>query len=116
MDESQTPMVGDDARGNPEPQWEVFVREDASAPLAHVGSVGATSPEAAQTYAKRLFPEAVDRWCCRADDVSRFSTRSLRGAIDEDRADERDEGRVDERDEDCHGNDAGGQRQAEGRS
>ena len=83
MSERRRSTVGADARANPKPQWEVFVRERESAPLGHVGSVAAGTAEEAHAYADRLFPDALDCWCCRADAVARFTARSLSTAVDE---------------------------------
>ncbi len=65
-------------RGNPTPQWELFVRQEAGAPMSHVGSVAAESGVEAHEHASRLFGrEAVDVWCCPAAAVERYSTRGL---------------------------------------
>ncbi|ELZ16472.1 hypothetical protein C477_15610 [Haloterrigena salina JCM 13891] len=65
-------------RGNPTPQWEVFLREEPGDPLRHVGSIAAGSESEAHEHASRLFGwYAVDVWLCPADAVGRYSTRGL---------------------------------------
>ncbi|MFB6281681.1 MAG: Htur_1727 family rSAM-partnered candidate RiPP [Haloferacaceae archaeon] len=79
MDE-RTPRspVGDHPRGGEAREWEVLVREEASAPMRHAGSVTAPTAAAARDRAARLFaPTASDLWLCPADEVRRFSTRAL---------------------------------------
>ncbi|RKD97701.1 Htur_1727 family rSAM-partnered candidate RiPP [Halopiger aswanensis] len=69
----------------PIPQWEVFVRDEESDPLRHVGSVAAENPTDAHEQASKLFGwYSVDLWVCPADEVVRFSTD---GDADADAAD-----------------------------
>ncbi|WP_254523534.1 Htur_1727 family rSAM-partnered candidate RiPP [Natrinema caseinilyticum] len=76
--------VASDGRGNPTPQWEVFVRDEASDPMRHVGSVAAASGTEAHEHASRLFDrDAVDVWLCPAEAVDRYSTRGLADAADD---------------------------------
>ncbi|MFD1564680.1 Htur_1727 family rSAM-partnered candidate RiPP [Haloarchaeobius amylolyticus] len=80
--------VASDERGNPTPQWEIFVREDADDSMHHVGSVAAASATEAHEHASRLFGwDAADLWLCPAEAVERYSTRGLTNAVD-DRTDE----------------------------
>lgn len=80
--------VTSDGRGNPTPQWEVFVRDEAGGPMRHVGSVAAASGTEAHEHASRLFGRTVvDVWLCPAEAVERYSTRGLAEAAD-DRPDE----------------------------
>ena len=82
--------VGEEARGDPTREWEVFVREDADDPLRHVGSVSAPNAEIAHEQSSRLFAwYADDLWLCPADEVRRFSTHDLAGADGATPADER---------------------------
>ncbi len=75
--------VEGDERGNPAPQWEVFVRNEAGDPMRHVGSVAAASATEAHEHASRLFGwYAEDIWLCPADAVERYSTRGLADAVD----------------------------------
>jgi len=77
-----------DERGNPTPQWEVFIRPEADEPMRHAGSVSAASGTEAHEHASRLFGWHVDDiWLCPADAVERYSTQGLAAAAD-DRSDE----------------------------
>mgnify|MGYP000215079648 CR=1 FL=1 len=68
----------DAPRGATSREWEVFVRDEAPAPLRHVGSVTAPSVDVAYEQASRLFAwYASDVWLCPADEVARFSTHDL---------------------------------------
>ncbi|AGN02777.1 phenylacetic acid degradation protein B [Salinarchaeum sp. Harcht-Bsk1] len=70
--------VGEEPRGDPTREWEVFVRENSDDPLRHVGSVSAPSAEVAHEQSSRLFAwYADDLWLCPADEVRRFSTHDL---------------------------------------
>lgn len=82
MDEhARHSRVEGERRGTPVPQWEVFVREDETDPLRHVGSVTATDADEAADHASRLFGwYAADLWTCPADSVERYSTRPLSGS------------------------------------
>jgi rSAM-partnered protein len=85
VEKARRSAVESDERGNPTPQWEVFVRNEAGDPMRHVGSVAAASATDAHEHAGRLFGwYAVDLWVCPAESVERFSTRGL--------ADERPDG------------------------
>ncbi|MCU4741327.1 Htur_1727 family rSAM-partnered candidate RiPP [Halobacteria archaeon AArc-m2/3/4] len=80
VEKARRSRVDDDGerRGTPIPQWEVFVREDETDPLRHVGSVAATDAAEAADHASRLFGwYAADLWVCPADAVERYSTRPL---------------------------------------
>ncbi|MUW15866.1 rSAM-partnered protein [Halorubrum sp. CBA1125] len=80
-------------------RFEVFVREEETDPLSHVGTVAAPTPDAAHEEASRLFAwYARDVWVCPAEETHRYSAASL--------AAETPEGR---------GADAGGDRTAEPR-
>ena len=68
-------------------EWEVFVRDDTSDPVRHVGSVTATNVERAREHSARLFAwYADDLWLCPADDLVRYSTHSLEHTAGEDDA------------------------------
>ncbi|AGB32351.1 phenylacetic acid degradation B [Natrinema pellirubrum DSM 15624] len=88
VEKARRAPVDSDERGNPTPQWEVFVRNEAGDPMRHVGSVAAASATEAHEHAGRLFGwYAVDLWVCPAESVERFSTRGL-AADAEERPDE----------------------------
>ncbi|MFB6301243.1 MAG: Htur_1727 family rSAM-partnered candidate RiPP [Haloferacaceae archaeon] len=73
--------VGDHPRGGEGREWEVFVREEPSAPMRHVGSVTASTADLAHERAARLFAwTATDLWLCPADETRRFSTHDLNDA------------------------------------
>ena len=79
--------VDSQRRATPNPQWEVFVRDEETAPLRHAGSVAAESADAAHDHASRLFGwYAVDIWLTPAESVARFSSRPLNDAEPTDRA------------------------------
>ncbi len=81
--EHRTPIESAD-RGNPTPQWEVFVRQEETDPMRHVGSVAAASGTEAHEHASRLFGwYAVDIWCCPADEVQRYSASGLAADTDD---------------------------------
>lgn len=72
--------VGEQPRGVGEPEWEVFLREDETDPLRHVGSVSAPSADVAHEEATKLFGWCVrDVWVCPAEAVRRYSTHTLDG-------------------------------------
>jgi rSAM-partnered protein len=78
LEKTTRARVGDQPRGDPLPEWDVFVRDEGSGPMRHVGSVSASSPAAAHEHATRLFGWfASDVWVCESSDLYRFSTRSL---------------------------------------
>ena len=84
--------VDSQRRATPNPQWEVFVREEETAPLRHVGSVAAESADAAHEHASRLFGwYAVDIWLTPAESVARFSSRPLTDAEPSDPASAEDD-------------------------
>ncbi|QWC18400.1 Htur_1727 family rSAM-partnered candidate RiPP [Halorubrum sp. 2020YC2] len=59
-------------------RFEVFVREEESDPLRHVGTVAAPTPGVAHEEASKLFAwYARDVWVCPAAEVSRYSAESL---------------------------------------
>ncbi|GAA0715913.1 rSAM-partnered protein [Halorubrum trapanicum] len=59
-------------------RFEVFVREEESDPLRHVGTVAAPTPDVAHEEASKLFAwYARDVWVCPAAEVSRYSAESL---------------------------------------
>ena len=61
-------------------RFEVFVREEESDPLRHVGTVAAPTPDVAHEEASKLFAwYARDVWVCPAAEVSRYSAASLAG-------------------------------------
>ena len=75
-DESRTSMT--DPRGETTPEWEVFLREERTEPLRHVGSVSAPSVAVAREQATDLFGwTAHTLWLCQADDVARFTDRDM---------------------------------------
>jgi rSAM-partnered protein len=70
--------IEEQRRGTPMARWEVFVRDEPTEPLRHVGDVAATDAETAVEHASRLFAwYADDLWVCPADAVARYSTRPL---------------------------------------
>ncbi|ELZ39886.1 Htur_1727 family rSAM-partnered candidate RiPP [Halorubrum tebenquichense] len=61
-------------------RFEVFVREEESDPLRHVGTVAAPTSDVAHEEASKLFAwYARDVWVCPAAEVSRYSADSLAG-------------------------------------
>ncbi|QAU13880.1 rSAM-partnered protein [Halorubrum sp. BOL3-1] len=61
-------------------RFEVFVREEESDPLRHVGTVAAPTPDVAHEEASKLFAwYARDVWVCPTAEVSRYSAESLAG-------------------------------------
>jgi rSAM-partnered protein len=71
-------LVGEQPRGAVDPEWEVFVRDDETTSLRHVGSVSAPSAEIAHEEATKLFAwYATDVWICPAEEIRRYSTHSL---------------------------------------
>jgi len=76
MSDDMTPVTA--SRSDGVPEWEVFCRESTDDALRHVGSVTAPGPDVAREQAATLFGHAARTlWLCRADDVERFSTRTL---------------------------------------
>jgi rSAM-partnered protein len=72
--------VTDEPRSATGREWEVFVREDADAPLKHVGSVTAGDADGAHEHASALFDwvaEAV--WVCPADETRRYTATGVDG-------------------------------------
>jgi rSAM-partnered protein len=72
--------VTDEPRSATGREWEVFVREDADAPLKHVGSVTAGDADGAHEHASALFDwvaEAV--WVCPADETQRYTATGVDG-------------------------------------
>lgn len=64
-------------------QFEVFLRETATEPLRHVGTVAAPTPETAHEEAAVLFGWAArDIWLCPAESTHRYTTEPL--AVDDD--------------------------------
>lgn len=86
-------------RADDEPEWELFLRESATEPLRHAGSITAPSAEVAHERATGLFPGATTLWCCPSEAVARFTERDLgddyrdetASAVDGDGADARGE-------------------------
>lgn len=78
VEKASRARVGEEERGDPHDEWEVFVRGDQTDRLRHVGSVSALTPEVAHEHASRLFGWfATDVWLCAASEMHRFSTHSL---------------------------------------
>ena len=68
----------DEPRSDGEREWEVFLRESASEPLRHAGSVTAPTEETAREVAEPLFGHAVEAlWLCPADEIGRYAERTL---------------------------------------
>lgn len=117
VEKARRERVGEEPRADADPsapgadrEWEVFVRDDGSDPLRHVGSLTAPDVETAREQSARLFAwYADDLWLCPADEVARFSTHRLASADGDEAADEvevrTDEGdeRIDERTDDGDG-------------
>lgn len=66
-------------RADDEPEWELFLRESATEPLRHAGSITAPGAEVAHERATGLFPGATTLWCCPSEAVARFTERDLGG-------------------------------------
>lgn len=77
MDDMDRLKRTDARRADDSPEWEVFLRESAAAPLRHAGSVTAPSSDVAHEQASTLFPDASTLWLARSDRVARFSERDL---------------------------------------
>ncbi len=78
VERPQRRRTGDHERAPNGIEWELFVRESASDPLRHVGSVRAHDVEEAYELGTRLFAwYADDLWICPADSVTRYSTHDL---------------------------------------
>ncbi|GAB7009180.1 Htur_1727 family rSAM-partnered candidate RiPP [Halorubrum trueperi] len=59
-------------------RFEVFVRDEESDPLRHVGTVAAPTPDAAHEEASKLFAwYARDVWVCPAGETHRYSAELL---------------------------------------
>lgn len=59
-------------------EFELFVREDGSGPMRHVGSVRAADADGAHEIASRLFAwHAADVWVCPSAEVTRYTTHDL---------------------------------------
>ena len=58
--------------------WEVFVREDATEPLRHVGSVEGPSADVAGEHAEQLFGWSAETlWLCPTDETRRYTSNTL---------------------------------------
>lgn len=78
VEKTERSEVGDHPRGGERREWEIFVRDEESDPMRHVGSVSAPSPGVAHEQATRLFAWfAEDVWICPADEMHRYSTHQL---------------------------------------
>jgi rSAM-partnered protein len=88
-------------RADDEPEWELFLRESATEPLRHAGSITAPGAEVAHERATGLFPDATTLWCCPSEAVARFTERDLGAAYR----------RSDEEAADGAGDDTGGERE-----
>jgi rSAM-partnered protein len=76
MTDERTPQTA--PRSDEVPEWEVFVREAATDPLRHAGSVSAPSADVAREQAATLLgDDAHTLWLCPAAEVHRFTTRTL---------------------------------------
>jgi rSAM-partnered protein len=68
-------------------EWEVFVRDDDTDPLRHVGSVSAPSDDLAHEQAVALFGHAAGTiWLCPTDETRRFKRSALGAEHDTERA------------------------------
>lgn len=75
MVETRAPTGSRSADGR---RFEVFIREIASEPLRHVGTVGAPTPETAHEEAAALFGwTARDIWVCPTESTHRYTTQPL---------------------------------------
>lgn len=82
-------MEIDQPRGDETPEWEVFLRDTATDPLRHVGSVSAPTEAVAHEQASSLFGgETHSVWLCPAASVARFTDRDLGAAYAENAASE----------------------------
>ncbi|GAA0458981.1 Htur_1727 family rSAM-partnered candidate RiPP [Halococcus dombrowskii] len=92
-EQSNWSRVGEQPRDAVDREWEIFVRNETTDPLQHVGSVSAPTIEAARTQATTLFGRyATDLWLCPAADVRRYSRTTIdERAVSIDPAKERDE-------------------------
>ena len=87
-DNTRRSRVGERERGTPHPEWEVFVREHATEPLHHVGSVAAPTADEAYDRATELFGwYATDLWLCPAAHVERYTSRPLTESTSESESD-----------------------------
>jgi rSAM-partnered protein len=64
-------------------EWELFVRDEATDALRHVGSVTAPSAAVAHEAATPLVGDVHTVWCAPSDEVARFTVRALDGDADE---------------------------------
>lgn len=65
-------------RADREREWELFVREEPSTPLKHVGSIRAPTPALAREQAEQLLGwGADDLWLCPADETERYTANPL---------------------------------------
>ena len=72
--------VTDEPRSATGREWEVFVREDSSGPLKHVGSVTAGDADGAHERASALFDWAAEAvWVCPADETRRYTAAGVDG-------------------------------------
>ncbi|VTT85498.1 Vng1183h [Halorubrum sp. DM2] len=77
-------------------RFEVFVREEESDPLRHVGTVAAPTADVAHEEASKLFAwYARDVWVCPAAEVSRYSAESLADEESDGPADDGSDGSAD---------------------
>lgn len=82
VDRTSLTRVGESPRTATGREWEVFVREQESAPLRAVGSVTAPTPDAAYDLASDLFAwHATELWLCPADEVVRYADHDLDDAV-----------------------------------
>lgn len=73
----------DEPRGDGTPEWEVFVREDPTEPLRHVGSVSAPTAAVAREQVSSLFGWTAETlWLCPAAEVARFTDRDFGAETD----------------------------------
>lgn len=78
MTEESSTVTVDEPRDAVTREWELFVREAATEPLVHVGSVSAPSASIAREQARSLFGWTVEAlWCCPADEVERVQTTAV---------------------------------------
>lgn len=88
MSDDSLGVTVDEPRDAVSREWELFVREDADAPLTHAGSVSAPSVAIAREQAQQLFAFSAEAlWLCPADDVERYQTEqssAVATAVEED--------------------------------
>jgi rSAM-partnered protein len=78
VEKTDRKRVGGHPREDTHREWEVFVRDETSDPVRHVGSITAPDLDTAYEQSTKLFAWFVeDVWLCPAEAMGRFSTHDL---------------------------------------